>query len=246
MNYTDTIGKSKDSRSQEYVSWNSYFDMILQFEIDTNKIASYLPKRIRSLEVRPGKSLLSVGVPCFKKGNLGYLPEFHEIFWGVIVQPSYSRQQASFPRSAYYTVNVSGDSDGFLEYAYSDDKMPIYENANLKIRHLTNPVGVEAEDAHGPIFSIRNTQQNLFFEAQNQVVQVYSSPDRNNEVFSNTVQWIGSACQHQKKGNWGKLYNHPFFMGLNVESLSETDCYMQIVSKPDAEIEMRFFTPEKI
>lgn len=232
------------------VLWKINRAFFFIFEIETAKIQSHLPTGIRSIEPRPGISLLAVGGDEFMAGNLGHLPVFVEINLNIMVQPNLSAA-IQMPKYAIYTPWIAADSQAFIDHAHHVDKMKIYQTEALKIDFQDGdttepptsrqPLSVSVEDKEGPIIFLQNTHPSPVFEVDSFWGQYATSQD--GDPYLGNFQWSGVKFEHQKTGSVGKIYDHPFWGDIDIEGL-EQRCYLQMMSAPGTVPEMRMYAPK--
>ncbi len=226
----------------DYVPWRMRYSTEFMFEIDTRQIRARLPRRLFPVEVRPGVALLSIGSTVFEEGNATALPSFTEITVSALVQPSFAKMSDfGVPKIAVYVFRVCATSDAFLRYTSEVDKVPVFETRRLEIEIEESSFRTIARDEHGPIFDLANVGGEPSFKPQTFPFQVVTVQD--DFVHLANVQVDGQIFEHQEKGEFGRLFPHPFFGGLDV---SRCRLYMQYVSPPRSGAVMKWRPPMKL
>lgn len=210
----------------------SNINIMLHLSIKTEKILPYLPKRMKSFEVGKSTSMFVLGICRFVDNNFATTESCYELFFGVLVYQDATFNFEDETSPGLYVINLTSDSENFLEFMYDHYKMPVFKSSELKVK-LQYPTNVEIKDGYGPIVTIRNIGLEPVFQMQNKELYCYASPDKNGNVYYAKARIQGNFCMHQEKGNWGELYEHPFFLGLDVKSLKENDLKMQSFLKQE-------------
>ena len=226
----------------DYMPWRMRYSTEFMFEIDTRQISARLPRRLLPVEVRPGAALLSIGSTIFEEGNARALPGFTEITISTLVQPSFARMSDfGVPKIAVYVFRVCATSDAFLRYTSEVDKVPVLEAPRLQVEIDERRFRTRASDERGPIFDIENVGGAPTFKPQAFPFQVVTAKD--DFVYLANVQVVGHIFEHQDKGEFGALFPHPFFGGLDV---SRCTPYMQYMSPPRSGAVMNWRPPVKL
>lgn len=213
------------------IEWAFDFDIFFSFEIPTAILKPILPKLIHPQEVRPGVSLIALGLHRFLAGNLdGSLPAFVEANCSILVQPQLSLG-APPPRFAYYVLYVASSCEGFTKHAAEKDKMPVYQASNLQCTIAPDGERVDVWDDHGPMFTLQNTKPNRTYLHADFFGQIFSFNEAKQQLYLSQIRASGQLCEHQHKGrSFGKLYNHPSLRGLQINE-HDQNCYLQMITK---------------
>jgi hypothetical protein len=224
---------------QRPIRWTFDFDLFFLFEIDVTGITLPMPKGVYPLEHRPGVSLVGVSLELGLAGALdGTVGAFTEINWCVIVEPDLSRRMP-IPRYSVVTGKVGSDNEAFLKHAAEVDRLPIFRPKNLRYSVDRDACSAYAEDDDGPILRLFNTSPDPIFVPRVHWVQLRS---REGGEWFQALSWTGEACEHGHNHLGGELFPHPFFEGVDTRGLGDR-CYLQMVSKPRARIDVDFYKP---
>ena len=233
-----------------FINWQVKHIVEFCFEIDLSEIKKFIPTRIIPLEVRPGIGVLSFSIPKFPDGNLGCLSAFDEHALRVYIAKDFRKTTRDgldrVPFFSTYMLSVAANSDGFLQHTYLIDKMPIYLCQNLVVENS----GVEkgnydfvVYDDRGMIADLKWTYPNFpqeQIEEKDVFIQIYLGY-QGKLYYETLLASIDSFFIHQKEGNAGKLYPHPFFRGLDLSKVSSY-CNFQFIALNFKQYS--FYTPE--
>lgn len=211
------------------VQWNLFFETVFLLEVEKVKVSSFLPDHIQPFEIRPNICLMGIGLQKFKPDNLNF-PEFDELYWFLNVTP-HLKAGAPVPKFASYVGNVASDCNDFLTYANERDKMFIYRSDSINIAIDAQNYVFSAEDSHGKILELhasKEAKQKKFYKETLWGQQI--SAQENNTYFG-IWKWEGLLYEFQKSAAVGRLYNHPFFRGLEVDNIA-LHCHTQMLTPP--------------
>lgn len=224
---------------QRPIRWTFDFDLFFLFEIDVADIALPMPRGTFPQEVRPGVGLIGIGVLLGVDGNPhASMGRFTEISWCVVVEPDVSRRMP-IPRYSVVTGNVGSDSEAFLRHAADVDKLPIFRHKNLRCTVDREASSAYVEDDDGPILRLFNTSPDPIYVPRVNWMQMRS---REAGEWFQALSWSGDACEHGYDHRGGELFPHPFWEGITIRGLGDR-CYLQVVARPGAEIDMDFYEP---
>lgn len=226
------------NNQEDLLIWEFDFAFTTFYEIETEFIDHLVPKRLSPVEVAPGVSLLSLIAFNFPEGALGSLPEFQELILSLIVTPDLSR---GVPKSAMYILSLGSTNQEHLDHCISYYRLPVYgQFTKVNIQHDSN--AVEYEDRDGPIIAMKNIHTDPEYDIGERYFQAFVEDDGN--IYVADVVMRGSIFEHQQAGEAGKLWPHPFFRGIDMES-AEPRAYMQMLTKPGSLGEQSYPRPEK-
>lgn len=227
----------------EFIPWYCTYNLDYLFELDITQLQSVLPQHIHAVEVRPGVGLLSMGYLLFDPGNVGIMPGFSELSCCVVVHSDLSvSPQARF---GLYVINITSDSELFLDWAYEIDKIPVYRPQGIRFEtDREKGIGI-VKDSTGIICELRSCFAGPPPSFHDDLVIVHMFTKVNGVLYRTLVKWFGLKFEHQKIGDGGRLYNHPFFGGLDVES-SDGTCYLQLLTPAHGVILQQFYTNHMI
>lgn len=210
------------------------------YEVPTATVEPLLPSRIVPREARPGICLLNVGWMRLHPGQHGGLPEFDELTLSLHVQPDLSLD-APIPRMSLYDIRIGSNSEQFLAYEAEHQMLNGFYSPTLRCELSEDETELRASDEHGPLFVMRNTHPKPHYKQEVAVGQYYSV--FGGQLYQGVFLWEGNGCEHQREGDSGRLYLHPFFEGIDVEEIE--DCYMQMLLEPGSEVMFRSFSPRE-
>ncbi|MES1244744.1 MAG: hypothetical protein ABUT39_24265 [Acidobacteriota bacterium] len=222
--------------------WHARQHFNFLFEIETRAVEPLLPARIGPVEVRTGISVLNVGYMSFAPGSLGTLPAFEEITFSIQVQPDLSLDMP-VPRLAVFDLRIGSNCREFLDFEAEHQRLSGDHSATLAGRINPAQDRLEVSDRDGRIFVFENTHPAPLFKRETAYGQYYAQ--REDGLYQGVFQWEGIGCEHQREGEGGRLFNHPFFRELDVEDLVQ-DCYMQMFLAPDTGALFRSFRPRRL
>ena len=222
----------KKSLAPKATTQESSLNITSYFNINTEDIRTLIPENLSLFETQVGKTLCFTGITLFEENNFATEELSYEIFWGSLVKSTPEFIKNTNLPMAMYILNLTSTSNNFIHFMHNVTRLPIYEGNNLILRKKNNKIDFEIEDDNGRIMTLRNTNLNPAFLGQEQMVQCFASPDKDNNIFYSEVKMVGNFCTHYEQGDWGKLYNHPFFLGFNVEKIKKPDCSMQVITEP--------------
>lgn len=223
---------------QNPVLWELDFDLFYMFEIETSKVRSILPSNIHPFEVRPGITLLVIGIEYFKAGALGKLPPFAEVNWVIMVQPDLTID-IEMPKFSFFVGNIGATNNEFLDYASIEDKLPAYRSSNLFINIDRQAGIIDVVDEYGLFIKLRSTFPNKkLYQFASFSGQSFSS--FNGKLMLKLWNWSGELIEHQTRNESCEIVQHPFFSGIDVAGCAK-NCYYQMITHPIADIDLIFY-----
>lgn len=222
------------------MKWFIDFDNLFLFEIETEKVSSFLPSCVQVSEIRPGICLMGIGVQIFKPGNQD-LPSFKEVYWFIMVA-SELRYKMPIPNFSSYVGNVTSDCFEFLCKAKDLDKMPIFssESININIDPLNYKFFVEDKD--GPILELKVSEEARKKSPYPKKIWGQQTCKSDNCLYIGASSWEGEMYEYQKSSCVGRVYSHPFFRGIEVGELGH-NCHTQMIASPSSESMLTFYEP---
>jgi hypothetical protein len=208
------------------------------FEISTREIAALLPPQLRPVEPTLGLSLVNVGYMRLHAGHLGGLPEFDEITFSIQVGADLSLDMPT-PRFALFDFRIGSGCEQFLEFENTHQELNGYFSSSLIATLNETQDEVSVQDGHGPIFVLRNTHPAPVLKKETACGQYYSK--RPNGLYHGVFQWQGMGFEHQRAGDAGRLFRHPFFKEIDVEAVG--NCYTQMFMAPNSEARLYSYQP---
>lgn len=211
------------------------------FEIDLARIADRVPVPLAPVEVRPGVGLVSLTVITVAEGGVhgahGPLPAYGEAVFCVHVEPDLSegvpdmsilvlcfgatRNEALVANADHHELHVFGT--------------PIRVDVD-PIRHL-----MKLGDATGPIASLSCAHPRPSYAVRPATLQVYTHTAAGVRRYDERFEL--ASFRHQRRDVAAKLYDHPFFQGVEVASLQRP--FLQWLCEPGRPITQIATTPTR-
>ncbi len=221
------------------VKWYITRQIMFSFEIDTKDAEKVLPEDVVPIELRPGISLLHVSALSYAGGNFGSdSPPFSEVVAVISVPPDLSWEMP-IPRFSFFPINIYSDSQDFVDGEAEGIQTPTSLVKSLNVSFHPDGMGVSISDDRGKIAEFTNTageedRPYRDYDIWGQHYNVTRGP-----LFGGPWHWQGHGFEHQKKGQWGKLYDHPIFKGINVSRVRT--CFRQMISTVGRDCFERFY-----
>jgi hypothetical protein len=209
------------------------------FEVSTRDIAGLLPSQLRPVEPNLGISLVNVGYMRLHAGQLGGLPEFDEITFSIQVGADLSLDMPT-PRFALFDFRIGSNCEEFLQFEDTHQQLNGYFSNSLLATVNQEQTQVSIRDNDGPIFILRNTHPSPIRKTETAYGQYYSQRSRG--LYQGVFQWQGSGFEHQTSGDAGRLFAHPFFREIDVETWIG-DCHTQMFLVPNSEARLYSYQP---
>ena len=227
------------SNNGDCLVWNFDFALTTFYEVDAFQLESLIPPQLSLQEAAPGVGLINVTAFNFVKGQLGALPEFQELILSAIVSPDLSR---GVPSAAMFVLSLTSTCQEHLDHSQDYYKLPVVEllteSSIDKINHEIN-----FEDGNGKIAQIKNCAPVINeYNYSKRYFQAFTKEGEH--VFISDVFIEASLFEHQESGDTGKLYEHPFFKGIEVDDSDVTN-FLQMVNEPGSAGKQTYFKPTK-
>ena len=227
------------SNNGDCLVWNFDFALTTFYEVDAFQLESLIPPQLSLQEAAPGVGLINVTAFNFVKGQLGALPEFQELILSAIVSPDLSR---GVPSAAMFVLSLTSTCQEHLDHSQDYYKLPVVEllteSSIDKINHEINFV-----DGNGKIAQIKNCAPVISqYDYSKRYFQAFTKEGEH--VFISDVFIEASLFEHQESGDTGKLYEHPFFKGIEVDDSDVTN-FLQMVNEPGSAGKQTYFKPTK-
>jgi hypothetical protein len=233
------------------IKWRLSHNFLVFLEIDTEAVEPFLPRCLTPVEVRPGISLLCLGCLDYWPGHFRPdSPRFSESFCVVSVQPDLSIPMPN-PRFSFYALSVYSDSPDFCRIENEHIYTPNYLVESFRIEWSPDGRSVAARDDQGPIMTLRNTNPRVKFRPQVLYGQHFNDASggaivdgrwNKGSLHKGPWEWDGPVFEHQTQGDWGRVYPHHFFGGVDLSRIR--GCYRQMIAEPGAISFERFYQME--
>lgn len=217
------------------VHWLINRHLFYTFEVDTREAERLLPEPLQIVEIRPGISLMSVGLLIyepdqFRPGS----PVFSELVGAVHVSPDLSTSMP-VPAMTFLSFSVLSDSPDFVEQEGHTLYTPTRHVA-LKAELTPDLLGVTVSDQDGPILSMPSAHPEPRWVHKEMWGQHYT----NTKGLQHGIwEWDGRLFEHQTRlRNW-KLHPHPFWCGIDVSRVRAL--YRTMVLEPGTVCHERFY-----
>lgn len=219
------------------LEWTIDRHLFFTFEIDTDAVAGALPEALDTVEIRPGISLLSLGILRYKGGHFGEAsPPFDELVAAIHVPPDLSTRMP-MPTMSFYAIAVFTDSPDFVAQEEYTIYTPAYHVPSLAVEYSADGLEAEAWDERGPIASVRNSHPEPSFTHAELWGQHYTNTKG---LHHGIWEWDGRRFEHMRasRGDW-KLHQHPLFETIDVTRVRR--CYRQMMLEPGTLCRERFY-----
>jgi hypothetical protein len=226
---------SCDGRPQ-ILDWRINRQLFYSFEIDTEAVEGALPAMLSPVELRPGVSVMSVGVLRFEPGHFGpRSPQFHEVYVAIHVPPDLSVKMP-LPVMNLFATSVFTDSPEFVAQEDHTVYAPARYVPSMEVIFSVDGLAVHVSDERGPMLSLVNTHPGPVFRRAELWGQHYT----NTRGLHNGVwEWEGSRFDQMRPARSWRLYRHALFEGIDVGCVRR--CYRQMLLEPGAIAHERFF-----
>lgn len=218
------------------LEWRINRHMFYTFEIETDAVEDRLPEPLQVVEVRPGISLLSVGVLRYETGHFGEgSPEFNEVVGAVHVAPDLSADMP-LPTMTFCAFQVLTDSPDFVAQEGHTIYTPCALDASLTLDVADDGLGVRAYDDEGPILEVHNVETEPRYVAKEMWGQHYTNT---RGLQQGIWEWDGRVLEHQRKDKNWTLFPHSVWTGIDVAGIRR--CYRQMMLEPNTLCWERFY-----
>lgn len=223
-----------DTQAVLNLDWGLFFT----FEINTEQVTPYLLEGVHSLEVRPGISLLDVNVARYTAADIDMdIEGAWNIDASVRIIPV-PIDELPDAETAACVMQVSSDRPAYLDVCVAAG-YPVYQAESLSIEYSDTRLSAHVQDARGPIFSLNYSHSHPDFAHRSKVGQEIVSEHgdiiRVNFKFETT-----SAITKQSDPHAAVLYNHPFFLGMDVAMLGKCNC-AQMALRPNSNAVLSYY-----
>ena len=223
------------------VTWKITRHLMFTWEIDVEELERFVPRELTPVEVRPGIGLFSVATILYAPGNFGPTSRaFFELVSVAHVQSDLSLTMP-VPRFSMHAINVWSDSPDFVRQEGELLFTPTELVPSLDIKFTELCDGSETRDATGPIITLRNTNPNPKFTHDEMWGQHYNDTQG---LHRGIWEWDGMKCEHQVKGDAGRLHPHAFWKGMDLARVR--GCYRQMIPPPGAPAIERFYRTHQL
>ena len=227
-------GANKDGK----IIWNYDFALSTFYEVELDAIEHLIPKRLSPVQVAPGVSLVNLTALNFPAGALNKLPEFQELILSLVVAPDLRR---GVPKSAMHVISLGSTNQEHLDHCVSYYKLPVYGQFT-KVDLAQDPHIAQYEDSHGPIARLLNIHPNPDYFDGERYFQAFVEDE--GEIYVADVVMKGMLYEHQKPGDPGQFWEHPFFRSIDLSN-ADPVVYMQMFNQPGTRGEQHYQRPEK-
>jgi hypothetical protein len=214
---------------EDFSLWEFDFAMSLALELPALALKPRLPHPLQLFEVRPGVGLLNLTVLHFGADNVVPIP-CAEVICAIHVMPD--QQLAPVPpKMALYALQLGASRREFLDSRYATDRLPFLKDP-LQVVIDRDRSAVEVADAAGnPIFHAALARVDASFEQDLFYSQTFAG--RDGELYHGGNFFEGSRIEQQKRdGCEVRLFEHPFFHGIDVAAVGPNDVYVQMRNEP--------------
>lgn len=230
------------------IHWTLRHQMGFIYEVDLATIQALLPRGIQPVEARPGVGLLFLGYNDYQPGNLiggQSQGRFHEVTRTVLVQPDLSIRMP-IPRFTFYLLRIGSENKAFVDQEIRMLHLPSYWSASLRGEANADGTEVRLLDEHGMIHHIKNTHPAPIYRNDSFFGQYYTVED--GKLYFGVWSWRGIACVHQRSGDAGGIFEHPFLTEVepSLAAGSVGRAYLQVFTRPGDLSEQRFYAPRFI
>jgi hypothetical protein len=226
--------------------WYYRQQMIYIYEVATKYILGLLPSAVKPFEIRPSISIISIGYNEFHEENLIYghkVNTFYEFTIAIAVVPNLVIDVPT-PRFCFYVPRVGSNNEMFLRHEKENLFLPTYYSPTLEVEYSDNNTSILVRDKDGLIQECVNTNPNLFFETDAFFAQYFTL--LNDKLYCGLLyQTASHVATHQKNGDGGRIYDHPFFavLGENFSTSFVSEPYMQMITRFNTLSTQKFFEP---
>jgi hypothetical protein len=219
------------------LDWTINRHLFQTFEIETGAVEGALPDALDPVEVRPGISLLSVGILRYEGGHFGpESPEFDEVVAAIHV-PGDLSVAMPVPDMSFYAIAVFTDSPEFVAQEEHTIYTPAYHVPSLEVSYGEDGFSVDVRDERGPILSLRGGDR---------VEPVFSRVEMWGQHYTSTKglhhgiwEWDGRRFEHMRPSRDWLLSPHPLFEAIDVTRVVR--CYRQMALEPGTLCRERFY-----
>ncbi len=224
--------------------WDIDFHISFTFEVPLGGVLGALPAGVVPVEPVPEIALLNVIHARYGGGTLGERDPFDEVVCSVVVQPDLALDMPT-PRQTLCVLDVLSNSETFVRTKIPSLRMPVRFEPTLRATIDEDRLGTEVSDADGPIFALRCGEDQPRYKDRAFCGQYFARCD--DALFHGVWRWWGSIHETQRhRRGGGALRIHPLFTRLELPVHAARDCYLQQVSRPQAQVHMKTYAPAQL
>lgn len=232
------------------INWDIKHQFGFVFEIPTEEVRKVIPASagLHPYELRPGISGMFLGYNDYNPGNEIYgekQPAFQEITRAFLLPPNLSISMP-IPRFTFFLHRIASNNPTFIKQEEEKLHLPTYYAPSLQVIANEAKTSAVAKDDKGIIQEWRNTNPDVRYYSDDFFGQYYTIQD--NKIYFGVFYWAGEACVHQKPGDGGGIYEHPYLTGS--ERYMSPDVvgphYLQIITTFGKPLVQRFYEPRLI
>lgn len=234
---------------ERVIYWRLRHQMAFLFEVEMSAVQPLLPRGLFAVEARPGIALMFIGYNDYDStGNLidGHeQPRFQEMTRCFLVQPDLSIRMP-VPRFCFFVHRIGANNEVFVDQEVDLLHLPSFRTPAMKAETNTSGTELWLRDEEGPIHHLKNTHPAPVYRNESFFGQYYTV--ENDKLWFGVWSWRGVACIHQRDGEAGAIFEHPFLTEceprLAASSLGRT--YQQVFTRPGELSEQRFYKPRLV
>ena len=218
------------------IDWHINRHFFYTFEVDVEEAERIVPERLAVLEIRPGIALLGVGVLRFEPGAFGAgSPTFLEVWAGIHVAPDLSTPMP-MPMMTLFSFAVLTDSPEFV----APEAHTLYARArlgpSLTLELTADQLGGRVADEEGPILDMPSAHPAPSWVHKEMWGQHFTDT---RGLQHGIWEWDGRLYTHMRQLPGWRLFDHPFWAGLDVGRVQR--CYRTMVQEPGTICRERFY-----
>jgi hypothetical protein len=232
------------------IDWDLNHQMAFVFEIPTEEVRKIIPKStgLNPYEVRPGVATMFLGYNDYNPGNEIYgekQPAFKEITRVFMVQPNLSVNMP-IPRFTFYMHRIASNNLPFVKQEADKLHLPTFYSPNMEVITNEDHTSAVARDEQGILQEWKNTNPNVKYYDDSFFGQYYVV--ENNKLYFGVFYWAGKVFTHQKHGDGGGIYEHPYLteMEKRMPASSVGAPYLQMITTYGQPLVQRFYEPRLI
>lgn len=223
--------------------WDIDFHISFTFEVPLAGVLGALPSGVVPVEPVPEIALLNVIHARYVPGTLDEPTPFDEVVCSVVVQPDLALDMPT-PRQTLCVLDVLSNSETFVRTKIPTLRMPVRYEPSLKATVSEDRLGTDVADRDGPIFTLRCGELQPRYKERAFCGQYFARCD--DALFHGVWRWWGSIHETQRhRRGGGELHAHPLFTRHDVPVHAARDCYLQQVSRPQAQVHMKTYAPRQ-
>ena len=226
------------SNNNDFLVWNFDFALTTFYEVDAFQLETLIPPQLSLQEAAPGVGLINVTAFNFVEGQLGVLPEFQELILSAIVAPDLRR---GVPSAAMFVLSLTSTCQEHLDHSHDYYKLPIVEKLTVSLLNKKNHE-INFEDGEGKIAQINNCAPIIEYDNSKRYFQAFTKDG--DDILISDMFIETPLFEHQENGDTGKLYEHPFFKGIEVDDPDVTN-FLQMVNEPGSTGKQTYYKPTK-